>query len=72
MIVFKNLEAEAINLDSYKANRDWIRYAWHFPPYKSKEFFKVVPKDMLDEFKKSMPYKYAVDKGLIKNDKWVG
>lgn len=59
-----------INIDADIENADWLKKTWDLPPYKSPEFNAIV-KD-LEKFKRLPVYKWAVKKGLIKNDKWVG
>jgi len=77
---FKNIDEGDVNKkdkedDIYYPDKnieeaDWTKKSWDLPPYKSKEFMKVV-KD-LNSFRKLPVYKNAVKKGLIKDDKWVG
>jgi hypothetical protein len=77
---FKNIDEGVVNKkdkedDIYYPDKnieeaDWTKKSWDLPPYKSKEFMKVV-KD-LNSFRKLPVYKNAVKKGLIKDDKWVG
>jgi hypothetical protein len=63
---------EEDDLDNSEDNADWIKQAWDLPPYRSAEFFQVIPLDMLNTFKQSMAYRSAVAKGLIHDDEWVG
>jgi hypothetical protein len=65
-----NEENEIYYPDKNIEEADWTKKSWDLPPYKSKDFMKVV-KD-LDSFRKLPVYKNAVKKGLIKDDKWVG
>jgi|SRR5882724_1054042 len=60
------------DLDESLENADWIKQAWDLPPYKSAEFFKVVPLDKLAAFRVLPVYQAAVAKGLIHDDEWVG
>lgn len=59
-------------IDEIPENQDWIKIGWDLPPYKSKEFLKLIPLHQLEEFRKLPIYKFAVRNGLIKDDKWVG
>lgn len=60
-----------LNLDAGD-NQDWTKQSWDLPPYKSEEFYELVPKDELDHFRALPVYRWAVRKGLIKDDEWVG
>lgn len=59
-----------ISIDAIPENADWTKQSWDLPPYKSDEFNALVPD--LDEFRKLPVYKFAVKKGLIVDDEWVG
>lgn len=59
------------DLDADLINADWTKQAWDFPPYKSPEFFALVPADELDGFRKLPVYAAAVAQGLIYDDEWV-
>jgi hypothetical protein len=63
-----------LNLDEDLHNADWTKTEWDLPPYKSDEFYKMLAKSSmsLEGFRKLPVYKHAVDKGLIKDDEWVG
>lgn len=53
---------------------DWTKRTWDLPPYKSDEFMGLLRGIgmTLEEFRKLPVYKYAVERGLIKDDEWVG
>jgi len=59
-----------INIDAIPENADWTKQRWDLPLYKSDEFNTLVPD--LDGFRKLPVYKFAVKKGLIVDDEWVG
>lgn len=59
-----------IHIDAPPENQDWIKQAWDLPPYKSAEFMQMFPD--LEAFKKRPIYFFAVEGGLIKDDKWQG
>ena len=61
-----------INVDAHPDNADWTKKIWDLPPYKSKEFFMIVPEKDLPRFRKLAVYRFAVSKGVIVNDEWVG
>lgn len=63
---------KTINLDHSVAAADWIKGGWDLPPYKSPEFFCLVPLAELEEFRKLPVYTNAVKTGLIYDDEWVG
>lgn len=44
--------------------------SWGFPPYKTPAFLALGID--LDSFRLSSEYQYAVEKGWIVNDEWVG
>lgn len=58
------------NLDSDVFNADWTKTRWDLPPYKSPAFMGLVTD--LPHFRTLPVYKYAVAKGWIVNDTWVG
>lgn len=61
------------NVDALLVNADWTKQTWDLPPYKSDAFFLVIGgKDRLRNFRKLPVYQFAVEKGLIVKDKWVG
>lgn len=62
------------NMDEYEENADWIKQTWDLPPYRSEEFFEALKfaNMTLKHFRTLSVYKFAVEKGLIKNDKWTG
>ena len=62
------------NADELPEHADWIKYGWNLPPYKSKKFMEYLKSTdtTLAEFKKLPIYKFAVERGFIKNDKWIG
>lgn len=51
-------------------NQDWTKQTWDLPAYKSDEFLQSHPD--LVHFRTLPVYKFAVEKGLIVNDQWVG
>ena len=53
-------------------NADWTKQSWDLPPYKSQEFFDMVPAAELPRFRESIAYKSAVDQGIILDDEWMG
>jgi hypothetical protein len=60
-------------VDTTVEDANWIKAAhWDLPPYKSIEFFMVVPLAQLDTFRNSVTYKAAVERGEIYDDEWVG
>lgn len=63
-----------INIDADPRNQDWTKRTWDLPPYKSEEFnrFLAAQEMSLEQFRKLPVYEFAIDKGLIKNDTWVG
>jgi hypothetical protein len=65
------VDADTINLDDSVDNADWTKQAWDLPPYKSAEFFAVVPLEQLDHFRTLPVYQHAVAAGLIYDDQWV-
>ena len=61
---------EMINIDEMPENQDWVKQTWDLPPYKSEEFLREI--NDLVAFRKLPVYKFAVQIGLIKDDRWVG
>ncbi len=57
-------------VDALPENQDWTKVEWDLPPYKSDEFLLLV--NDLKWFRTLPIYKFAVKRGLIKNDEWVG
>ena len=57
------------NIDEDIEDADWIKQGWDLPPYKSKEFYKII-KD-IEHFKTLPVYEHAVRTGKIKDDEWV-
>lgn len=55
--------------DADQENSDWTKQSWDLPPYKSPEFMEQFPD--LDAFRRTLHYRYAVEKGLIHDDEWV-
>lgn len=64
-------EEEVWDLDADSESADWTKKTWDLPPYGSTEFFQIVPIESLDEFKKGVAYRSAVEQGLIHDDQWV-
>lgn len=60
----------AINIDANPDNADWTKRSWDLPPYKSPAFNALVSD--LDAFRKLPVYRFAVMRGLIVDDEWVG
>lgn len=58
--------------DENPDNADWTKKSWDLPPYKSKEFHNIISEGDLPWFRKLLVYRKAVEKGLIKDDEWVG
>lgn len=62
-----------IHPDKHLENADWPKRTWNLPPYKSKDFMRIIGgEDALPRFRKLPVYKHAVRKGLIKDDEWQG
>ena len=59
-----------INIDAKHSNQDWTKRSWDMSPYKSEEFMKT-HRD-LKAFRKLPVYIFAVERGLIVDDEWVG
>ncbi len=57
-----------INLDSEIENADWVKRTWDLPKFGSDEFnaFLEASGKTLEEFKKLPVYKWAVERGEIK------
>jgi hypothetical protein len=60
------------NIDADPMNADWTKQSWDLPDCKSPAFFRIVPKDTLDNFRTLPVYRWATRKGLIRNDEWTG
>jgi hypothetical protein len=58
------------HLDQDLTNADWTKTRWDLPAYKSPAFFSLVTD--LEQFRTLPVYRYAVEKGWIVNDEWVG
>jgi len=58
--------------DRLPHNADWTKRSWDLPPYKSSEFYAVVPRSELEQFKMLPVYQGAVRNGWITNDEWTG
>ena len=60
--------------DADPMNADWTKRTWDLPPYKSKEFMRSLQSwgTTLEEFRKLPVYVFAVRKGVIVDDEWVG
>jgi len=54
------------------ADASSVEASWTLPPYKSAEFFAIIPRDMLHDFRTWPVYVRAVKDGLIRDDEWVG
>ena len=63
-----------IEPDREPHNADWTKRSWDLPHYKSPEFMaQLQAMDMsLAQFRRLPVYRFAVEQGLIKNDRWVG
>lgn len=63
-----------INIDADPMNADWTKRTWDLPPYKSEEFMRFLQSSgsTLEDFRKLPIYVFAVEKGVIVNDEWVG
>ncbi|MHB9134609.1 MAG: hypothetical protein ACYDBB_26345 [Armatimonadota bacterium] len=63
-----------VALDQDIRNADWTKRSWDLPPYKSPEFLECFGHDeaSLAAFRKLPVYCFAVERGLIVNDEWVG
>ena len=68
------MKVHRINLDADPNNADWTKQSWDLPPYKSAEFLAHLQATgmSLDEFRKPPVYRFAVRRGLIVDDEWVG
>ena len=55
-------------------NEDWTKATWDLPPYRSAEFdlLLLTVGTSLEKFKTLPVYKFAVKRGVIVDDKWVG
>jgi len=62
---------DVVELDNSVENADWVKHTWDLPPYKSREFFALVPLKQLDHFRTLPVYQQAVKSGLIHDDEWV-
>ena len=58
-------------LDNNTDNANWTKQSWDLPPYKSHEFFQLVPYEQLADFRGTEVYKHAVAQGRIYDDEWV-
>ena len=60
--------SKIINLDADLNNADWTKRSWDLPPWGSKEFdeFLKFSGQTLEQFKKLPVYKWAVERGEIK------
>lgn len=60
-------------LDAKDINADWTKWTWDLPPYKSPEFMQLIrgPKN-LPWFRQRPVYQFAVQRGVIVDDEWVG
>ena len=68
-------DLETVSLDDSPENADWIKQSgrgWDLPPYKSEEFYEVIPEAELEAFKEWLVYQHAVEIGLIVDDEWAG
>lgn len=61
-----------INVDANPLNADWTKRTWDLPPYKSKQFMRLLKGSTLEDFRKLPVYLFAVEKGVIVDDEWVG
>lgn len=63
-----------LNPDADPMNADWTKRTWDLPPYKSEEFLRFLRSSgsTLEQFRKLPVYKFAVQKGVIVDDEWVG
>ena len=59
---------EIINIDANLNDADWTKKTWDLPEYGSKEFEEFLKRSdqTLESFKKLPVYKWAVEKGTIK------
>ena len=64
----------AFNIDAQPHNTDWTKHNWRLPPYKSEKFMDYLERTgmTLEEFRQLLIYKFAVEKGKIVDDEWVG
>ena len=58
--------------DATAVDAERTEHTWDLPPYKSLEFFSIIPRDMLYDFRTWPVCKFAVEAGLIRDDEWVG
>jgi len=63
-----------INIDEQLHNADWYKFIWILPEYKSDKFYLYLERQrmLLSDFKKLPVYINAVERGLIRDDKWIG
>lgn len=63
-----------VHLDETWEDADWPKMTWDLPPYKSSEFMELVICGgwNLEDFRRLPVYKFAVARGVIVNDEWVG
>lgn len=59
-----------INLDEDLENSDWVKRSWDLPPFGSDEFNQFLEStgQTLEHFKTLPVYKWAVERGEIKED----
>ena len=60
-----------VSMDDDLNSADWTKTTWDLPPYKSADFFQVIPFSMLDDFRTWPVYKAAEAACLICDDEWV-
>lgn len=68
---------QPVNIDEDPMNADWLKaFRWpeSLPPYRSPEFMAYLKRSgmTLDRFRQLPVYRYAVRRGDIVNDEWVG
>ncbi|MDA8218370.1 MAG: hypothetical protein M0Z94_12205 [Dehalococcoidales bacterium] len=65
---------EALCVDGDPDNADWTKQTWDLPPYKSEESMRFLARsgETLDDFRRLPVYRFAVLKGIIKDDEWIG
>lgn len=63
-----------IHVDAIPSNADWTKQTWDLPPYKSEEFMAFLKGtgSTLEQFRQLPVYRFAVRRGLIKDDEWQG
>ena len=62
---------DSLYLDEDLDNADWTKQKWDLPPYKSNDFFFIIPELLLYKFRELPIYLNAIENGKIVNDEWI-